>query len=205
VDNKDLIALIIIGVLPWGLVMIHYLTRKHRSVKYFNGLQEKYSLTPGGNGNRNNFISGYYRSNPVQIEYFEPESKKKFFTKLTVKSDNPKDLEFNISKRKRSINPYYLNGSYMIEDKEFDDMFIIHTNDLERLKRMLDFNSRFKLQQVGSLGFNGEIRLKGNAFTYIEPGLLNSDTAVMKLELVLHELCDLADSMKYDEQPVFSN
>jgi hypothetical protein len=65
---------------------------------------------------------------------------------------------------------------------------------------MLDFNSRFKLEQAGTLGMNGEIKLEGNSFTYTEPGFLSSDTAVMKLELVLHELCDLADGLKLSEQ-----
>ena len=200
--NKDLIALLIIFILPWILVSVHYLTRKRRSVKYFKELQEKYSLTPGKNGSKNNFISGYYRGKPICIEYTEAESKKKICTRLIVECDNPDNFEFSIVKRKRSGNPYYLNGAFIFEDNEFDDMFFIQTNNLERLKNMFDFNSRFKLQQVASLGFSGEIKLEGGTFTYLESGLLNNDIAVMKLELVMHELCDLADAMKYDEQLV---
>jgi hypothetical protein len=86
----------------------------------------------------------------------------------------------------------------MLDDNEFDGMFIIQTNDLERLKRLFDFNTRFKLQQIYGLGFTGEISLQGTTFTYSVQGLLNNDAALMKLELVLHELCDLADVMKYN-------
>jgi len=203
--NKDLIALLIIFVLPWILVSVHYITRKHRSAKYFKELQEKYSLTPGQNGSKHNFISGYYRNKPITIEYIEPAGKKKTCTLLSVECNNTGNFEFTIARRKRSSNPYYLNGAYMMEDKEFDDMFFVQTNDLERLKSLLDFNSRFKLQQTAGLGFNGEIKLSGASFTYLEQGLLNNDIAAMKLELVLHELCDMADAMKYEEQLVMSN
>lgn len=204
-SNIEIIAAATMFIMPWGMILIYKITCKHRLDKNFKILQEKYSLTPGQNGNQYNCISGFYRSKPIKIENIEPEGKKKICTRLTVECENPDNFEFTIVKRKRSSNPYYLNGAYIFEDNEFDDLFFIQTNNLELLKRIFDFNSRYKLEQVSGLGFNGEIRLQGNAFTYIEPGSLNNNTAVMKLELILHEMCDLADAMKYDEQLVIIN
>jgi len=195
--DKTAIILIVILTLPWTGVLIYILTKKSRAYKYYRKLQEKYELRTEHSGKQSPIFSGVYRTRQLKIEN-SVNGNKKLCTKLTVGCKNPANFEFTLVKRNKSNSSVYSKGSFLLEDNEFDDKFIIHTNDLERVKRLFDFNTRFKLQQVNDLGFKGEIMLRGGSFTYIEPGLVNSDMAVMKLELVLHELCDLADVMKYN-------
>jgi len=194
--DKTAIILILILILPWIVILIYILTKKSRITKYYRKLQEKYELKAEQGGKNAIIYIGTYRSRPVRIE--NTEIKKKLSTQLTVECENPSDFEFILVKRNRSNNSVYSKGAFMLDDNDFDDNFIINTNDLEKVKRLFDFNTRFKLQQVNDLGFKGEIRLEGNNFIYIAPGLLDNDTDVMKLELVLHELCDLADVMKFN-------
>jgi len=196
--KPGVIFIIVIVIIPWVILIFYMMARKKNAGKYYKKLQEKYSLASDSADKNKPEISGQYRSRPVKIETDTPEGKKKHGTILKVVCENPDDFTFTLVKRTKSNNPYYSQGSYMVEDKEFDDKFIVQTNDVERLKRLFDFNTRFKLQQVCDLGFDGEIRLRGNGFTYYEPGMLNNDMALMKLELVLHELCDLADVLKYN-------
>jgi len=192
------ILIILIVVIPWVIIIFYLLARKKNKGKFFKKLQDKYSLVSDSADNNHPEVSGEYRSRAIKLETDIPEGKKKPGTILKVMCENPADFTFTLVKRSKSNNPYYSQGSYMLEDREFDDKFIVQTNDLEKLKRLFDFNTRFKLQQVNDLGFDGEIKLRGNTFTYYEPGMLNNDTALMKLELVLHELCDLADVLKFN-------
>lgn len=74
----------------------------------------------------------------------------------------------------------------MVDDNEFDDKFIIQTNSPDRVKKMFDFNTKFKLDQVSRLGFNGLIALEGSRLCYMEPELLASNDSLMRLELVMH-------------------
>ena len=66
-----------------------------------------------------------------------------------------------------------------------------------KLKNIFDFNTKFKLDQVCSLGFNGHISLSGNNLQYIERDLLQNDESLMRVELVMHEFCDIADVLKF--------
>ena len=196
--SKSAIILIVILILPWIGVIIYKLTKKSRSLKYYRKLKEKYELTEKANGKNIPVFEGVYRSRTVNIENKEYGAKKKLSTQLTVRCENPADFEITLVKRSRANNSVYSADSSPVDDEEFDKLFFVHTNNPERVKKLFDFNTRFKLQQVNDLGFNGIISLTGNEFTYTEPGTLNSDTAVMRFELVLHELCDLADVMKYN-------
>lgn len=192
------ILIILIVIIPWIIMIFYLLARKKKTVKYFQKLQEKYSLVSVSSDRNKPEITGGYRSRTVRIETETPEGKKKTGTVLEVACENDAGFVFTLVKRTKRNNPLYSSGAVMLDDKEFDDKFIIQANDAERVKRLFDFNTRFKLQQVCDLGFDGEIKLRGNLFTYYEPVLLNNDMILMRLELVLHELCDLADVLKYN-------
>jgi len=196
--KPGIIFIVVIIFIPWIIMILYIMARKRNAGKYFNKLQDKYTLTSDSADKKRYEISGQYRSRPIKVVTGTPEGKKKPGTILKVMCENPADFTFTLVKRSKSKNPYYSEGAYMVEDKEFDDKFIIQTNDVERMKRLFDFNTRFKLLQVSGLGFDGEINMQGNVFTYYEPGVMTSDTEMMKLELVLHELCDLADILKYN-------
>jgi hypothetical protein len=196
--RPGVIFLIVILIIPWVIVMFYIIAKKRSAGKYFKKLQDKYTLETDSADKKHYEISGQYRSRPIKIETGAPDVKKKPGTMLKVMCENPSDFTFTLVKRSKSSNPYYSEGAYMVEDKEFDDKFIIQTNNVEKMQRLFDFNTRFKLIQVNGLGFDGEISLLGNEFMYYEPGVMTNDIEMMKLELVLHELCDLADVLKYN-------
>lgn len=195
-DKAAPILLVAVLLVPWIVVLFYYFTKKKRAQKYLAQLQKKYSLTAEELEKNKSVITGYYRSRPVRIESGVLNGQRKTNTLLKVGCPNPDNLEFILQKRNKANNLVYSHGVYKLDDNEFDKMFILQTNDIERLKALFDFNTRFKLQQIYGLGFKGEISLQGTTFTYNVQGLLNNDAALMKLELVMHELCDLADVMK---------
>ena len=197
-DKARIILLNAIIFLPWIGVLLYYLTKNKRARKYYRKLQEKYTFNTEEESKNKSVITGAYKNRPVKIESGTLNGQKKVNTLLTVQCENPDNFEFKLIKRNKANNSVYSKGDYMLEDNEFDDIFIIQTNNPEKLKRLFDFNTRFKLQQIIGLGFAGEISLHGNSFIYTEQGLVKNDTELMKLELVLHELCDLADVMKYN-------
>src|SRR4030095_13033212 len=197
-DNFGFILLITVLFLPWVGVLFYYITRKRRALKYYHKLQEKYALTREDGGKNKTVISGYYRSRPVKLESGILDGHNKANTLLTVGCLNPDNLEFTIQNRKKSNYLVFSRSEFKLDDNEFDNKFIIDTNNIEKLKKLFDFNTRYKLQQIHGLGFLGQISLQGNSFNYSVPGLPNNDASLMKLELVLHELCDLADVMKYN-------
>jgi hypothetical protein len=189
------ILLFAVLVIPWVVVILFILTKKQRARKYFRKLQEKYSLTGESNWKKEPVVYGFYRNRAIRVENAEAGRDKKLSTLLSVECDNPENFEFSLVKRNKMTAR---DGIYLVDDKEFDDKFVVNTNNPEMLRRLFDFNTRFKLQQVSGLGYNGEIKLEGNRFTYTQPGVLSNDVSLMKLELVLHEICDLADVMKYN-------
>jgi hypothetical protein len=74
----------------------------------------------------------------------------------------------------------------------------VQTNNPEKLKKIFDFNTKFKLEQVIKLGFNGVISLEGNSLQYSDRDLLQNDESLMRVELIMHELCDIAEVMRYN-------
>jgi hypothetical protein len=117
-------------------------------------------------------------------------------TVLTVECSNVDGFYFNVVKRTKKNSVKYSAGAVLLDDNEFDDKFIVQSNNPDKLKKLFDFNTKFKLDRVNALGFNGIISLHGNYITYTERNLLESDEDVMRAELVMHEMCDIAEIMR---------
>lgn len=145
---------------------------------------------------------GIYRNRQVKIESVVRDSidGKNVIphTVLTVDCPNADNFFFKVYKRNKKNSQNFSAGSSMVDDNEFDDKFIIQTNSPDRVKKMFDFNTKFKLDQVNRLGFNGLIALDGSRLFYMEPELLASNDSLMRLELVMHEFCDIAEIMRYN-------
>jgi hypothetical protein len=61
---------------------------------------------------------------------------------------------------------------------------------------LLDFNIKYKLLQASNLGFSGEITLDNDNLLYTEPELIRNDVVLLRSEVMIHVLTDIADSLK---------
>jgi hypothetical protein len=205
-DTVSIILIALVLIVPWVILLFFMISSNKKTIKNFRKLEEKYGLQSDYSkkvGMKSHpRAQGEYRSRNIKIESVvrdSVEGKKVIpHTALMVECINTDNFFFLAVKRKKQNNTAYLAGSSLINDNEFDDKFIVQTNNLEKLIGIFDFNTKFKLDQVHKLGFDGIIKLDNNNLIYIEKGLLNNDEALMRLELVLHELCDIADVMKYN-------
>ncbi|HMQ78161.1 MAG TPA: hypothetical protein PKE39_07670 [Ignavibacteria bacterium] len=205
-DLKLLIVLVPVLVVPWIALYFVLVASNKRVISNFKKLSEKYQLicdfSKKVGMKTHPAAEGIYRNRQVKIESVVRDSidGKNVIphTVLTVDCANSDNFHFKVYKRNKKNSLNFSAGSAMIDDNEFDDKFIILTNSPDRIKKMFDFNTKFKLDQVHRLGFNGLLALEGNRLLYMEPELLSNNDAVMRLELVMHELCDIAEIMRYN-------
>ena len=205
-EAKFIIVLIPVLVLPWVVLFFIMMASNKKVVSNYNKLKEKYSLHSDFSkkvGMKHHpSAEGIYRNRNIKIESVVKDSVdgKKVIphTVLSVDCANSDGFTFIAVRRNRKNAAEYQHGSVLVEDNEFDNKFILQSNNPDKLKRLFDFNTRFKLDQVHKLGFEGRISLNGNLLQYSEAGLLSSDEALMRTELVMHELCDIAEVMRYN-------
>ncbi len=205
-DAKLLIVIIPILVVPWIVLYFLMISANKKVISNYKKLTEKYDLvcdyTKKVGGKTHPKANGIYRNRQIQIESVIRDSidgqKVIPHTVLTVDCPGSEGFYFKLLKRNKKNSLNFSSSSFMIDDNEFDDKFIIQTNYPDKLKNIFDFNTKFKLDQVYALGFNGIISLDGNHLQYVERDLLQNDESLMRLELVMHELCDIAEVMRYN-------
>jgi len=205
-DAKSIILICVILVIPWMMLFMFMFFSNKKVIKNYQKLHQKYGLKTDFSKKEGMKIHptayGIYRNKDIKIESTVRESlngkKAAPHTELLVECLNMDNFSFTVVKRKKQNNNVFLDGSSLLDDKDFDNKFIVRTNNPERMKRVFDFNTRFKLDQVHRLGFEGAIILNGNALEYIEKNLLDDEESLMRMELVLHEFCDIAEVMRYN-------
>lgn len=205
-ETKFLLVLIPVLIVPWIVFYFVFISSNKKVVSNFKKLSEKYQLisdfTKKVGMKTHPSAEGIYRNRQVKIESIVRDSldgkKVVPHTVLSVDCSNSDNFHFKVIKRNKRNSNSHSAGSTLLEDNEFDDKFILITNNPHKLKNIFDFNTKFKLDQVNALGFNGLIALEGNKLMYMEPELINNNDALMRLELVMHELCDIAEVMKYN-------
>jgi hypothetical protein len=205
-DFKYLIVLLPVLIVPWVVLYFLFIASNKKVNSNFKKLTEKYSLASDfskkvGMKTYPN-VYGIYRNRQIKFESVVRDSidGKRVIphTIVTVECANSDGFSFVLVKRNKKNSLNYITGTVMLDDNEFDDKFIVQTNNPEKLKKMFDFNTKFKLDRVNALGFNGIITLDQNTLQYIERDLLHNDESLMRAELVMHELCDIADVMRYN-------
>lgn len=203
---KYLIVLIPVLVVPWIALYFVMFASKRKVLSNYKKLNEKYSFEcdyskkVGMKVHPN--AHGIYRSRQVKIESAIRDSidgqKVIPHTVLYVECANSDGFTFKVVKRSKKNSVLFSAGTVLLDDNEFDDNFIVQTNNPEKLKKIFDFNTKFKLEQVIKLGFNGVISLEGNSLQYTDRDLLQNDESLMRVELIMHELCDIAEVMRYN-------
>lgn len=205
-DLKSILVLLPVLIVPWIVLYFVFIASGKKVISNFKKLAEKYKLncdfTKKIGMKTYPIAEGVYRNRKINIESMVRDSVdgKKVIphTVLTVACVTEDNFFFRIVKRNKKNSVLFSNGTVLADDNEFDNKFIIQSNIPEKVKKVFDFNTKFKLDQVNSLGFNGMIFLEAGRLVYFEPDLLSSDDSVMRLELVLHELCDIAEVVKFN-------
>ena len=99
-------------------------------------------------------------------------------------------------KKNRANEIKYGAKSFLINDAEFDGKFIVNTNNFEKMFSMLNFSIKYKLLQSLNVGFNGELTLEGNNLSYAENELIKNNINLLRIEILLHLLCEISDELK---------
>jgi len=108
-------------------------------------------------------------------------------------------LAFHIIKRNLQNKINYGQNVLHIDDTEFDENFIVNSPDRERMLNLLNFSIKYKLLQTANIDFKGEITLDGNILTYGEYGLPIDRRNLLRIELMIHLLCEIADTLTNEE------
>ncbi len=184
-------------ILPWVFIFIYKRFFSKSSNKLYDKLKKNYNLSMNYTSEKDVSADGVYRGKKISLATATNGKESGVTTEVSVDAENNSGFYFNVVRRKTSNNLKFSKKNSMTEDDEFDENFIVETNDTERMKKIFDFNSRFKLLQAMQFGLKGEITLNGNTITYIEKGSIKDDASLMRTELILHEMCDMADALKF--------
>jgi uncharacterized membrane protein YecN with MAPEG domain len=204
-ETGTLILIITILVLPWLLLLAYLLVTNMNILKIYKSLANKYGFEVDSS-KKSGFFSlptarGKYRDVPVEIGSFIKEEgrKKSSATYINVDCLNASGLDFTIVKKNSANKINYGANAFAISDAEFDRKFIINTNDTKRMFELLNFSIKYKLLQSLNVGFNGVLRLNGNKLEYIEKKLIKNSFNLLRIEILLHLLCEFADELKRNE------
>jgi hypothetical protein len=191
------------GAIVWLFTFLFIRYSNKGVVQYFKKFNEKYGVTVDNTKKigigRFPAAEGMYRGYPLFIGSLNKgESNKSYVhTYFKLICRNYIGLSLVIVKNNRQNIATYGSNAIDVNDSEFGDKFIVNTNNPEFMISLLDFNIKYKLLQAANLGFNGEITLYNDNLIYIEPELIRSDVVMLRSEVMIHVLTDIADSLKF--------
>lgn len=206
--DKSLILLILLaaGFAIWIIAIIINKFFSKSGVKCYKILADKYELAIDlyhKEGIRHRRIklpvaNGTYRGYTVQLgAMLNDESGKKIpYTFISAQCENRDNLAFRISDRETAKPGLAVEQESPINDSEFDQKFIVNTNNEAGMSSLMNFNVKYMLTQSNDLGAKGELSLNGNEIRYTEPHYLSGDVGILKAEILLQLICDLADEIE---------
>lgn len=202
--DKSIIFLILIGVgfAAWIIAFIINKLFVGGGTKNYKTLAEKYELQLEGSkkigGKEIPLYKGVYRGIPVQfgVTLDGIPGKKTPCTFISAECENKENFRFKIVRRtKANLNKLGEKES-PLADYEFDQKFLVNTNNSPEMFLIMNFNNKFRLTQAQDLGANGELSLKDNRIIYIEQGYLKGSTSLIIAEIMLHLICDISDELR---------
>jgi hypothetical protein len=200
-----------IVILPWLAVFLYFRFVNKNILKNYRSLSEKYGLSLDVSKKkgfiRHPFAEGTFGEFPVSIGCFIRGSGRRKYasTFMKIKCSNPHGLSFFIIKRTKLNNVLYGKEVFLTGDTDLDKNYIISTNDPEKMNSLLNFSVKYKLLHIMNLGFKGEIKLNENYLQSIEPELLTRNIDLLRIELMLHLLCEIADALDRKHKPVIQS
>ncbi len=202
-NNTGIIIFIaVILVMPWLFVLAYLYITNRNILKNYKSLTNKYGFevdsTKKSGFFRHPVSRGQYRGIPVEICSFIKENgrKKSPATYISVDCINPNGFDFTIVKKNTANNIAYGGKAFTINDSEFDSKFIVNTNDMKKMFDLLNFSIKYKLIQSVNVGFKGTLQLNGTKLRYEEKELIKSSMNLLRIEILLHLLCEIADELR---------
>lgn len=203
-----IIVVFLVVVLPFLVFFLNNFIRSRNIAKYYKMLSDKYGLKldTSSNGELADYtlIGGNFKDLAVEIRSCKKEegNRKIPSTYVKVNCVNSDHFGFVIAKRNMTNEVLYSNKSVLMNDKEIDEKFIVNTNDYSRFNSLLNFSVKFKLQQILNIGFKGEFILNGKTLSYTEHGSIIRSIDLLRIELILHLLSEIADELKIVREEV---
>ena len=190
-----LVLLVGVSLFLWMLLVVLRNFTGGSLVKNYKKIGDTYNTMVDFSNKKLPSAHGNYRNRDIAIEsYANIEKKNALYTIIKVICSNPTGLMLSLKKKdKLSLGNYVPTG-----DSEFDDVFVMKTNDPEKAISILDYTIKFKLLQAANLGYSGELLLDGNTISYNEAGLIRKESSLLRIELMLHVLSDIADDLKQE-------
>jgi len=201
-NTSTIIFVVFILIIPWLMVLFYLFIVNRNIVKSYKSFTDKYGFEVDVSKKSGFFkhpvSRGNYRNIPVTIGSFikEESRKKSAATYIEVECINPEEINFIIVKKTNANSIMYGGRAFTINDSEFDDKFIVNSNDMNRMIELLNFSIKYKLLQSLNVGFKGELTLKGNKLKYVEKELIKSSVNLLRIEILLHLLCEISDELK---------
>lgn len=201
--SDTIIFIAVILGLPWLFILVRIFIINRNIIKNFKSLTNKYGFEVDSTRKSGFFrypvSHGQYRGIPVEICSFvkEDKGKKSPATFISVDCINPDELDFIIVKKDNANNITYGGKAFNINDTEFDSKFIVSTNNMKKMFDLLNFSIKYKLLQLVNVGYKGELQLNGTKLRYEEKELVKGSMNLLRIEILLHLLCEIADELKH--------
>jgi hypothetical protein len=197
-----IVVVFLVVVLPSLYYFLYYYIRNRNIKKYYKLLSEKYKLifkaSSNGEVKDQILIEGTFKDLRVEVGSCKKKEGNRKVPLTYVKENcvNHDQFEFVIAKRNMANDVLFGNKAVLMNDREFDEKFIVNTNDFSRFISILNFSIKFKLLQIFNIGLKGELILNGNSMSYSEKGYITRSIDLLRIELVLHLLSEIADELK---------
>jgi hypothetical protein len=210
-NSVTIFFVVFVLIVPWLLILIYFYIINRSIVKSYKSLSDKYGFevdTSKKSGFLRHPVSrGSYRNISVTIgSFIKQEGKKKSAsTYIEAACINPDGIDFLIAKKTNANRIKYGGGTFTINDSEFDNNFIINTNNIEKMFPLLNFSIKYKLLQTLNVGFRGELTLSGSKLKYEEKELIKSSVNLLRIEILLHLLCEISDELKENNNQSLKN
>ncbi len=190
------LPLLIVIAVSFILWIIYFLIKNFGGgsvVKNYKKIGDIYNTNVDYTQKKLPVAAGKYRNRDISIGSFtRTNGKNSQGTFIKVSCSNPENLAITLQKK----NKLSRNGNFISTgDSEFDEKFALKTNNPDKAIDILDYTIKFKLLQAANLNYEGEITLDGNTLSYSEPGLIKSDSSLLRIELLLHVMSDIADDL----------
>jgi hypothetical protein len=198
-----IIFIALILVIPWLFVLAYIFITNSTIKKNYKSLADKYSFEIDWSKRSGFFCHpashGKYRDIPVEICSFikEDNGKKSPATYINAECNNHGGFEFIIVKKTKANESAYGGNIFSIGDPEFDSKLIVNTNDSKKMSDLLNFSIKYKLIQLIGVGFKGVLQLNGTTIRYEEKELLQGSMNLLRIEILLHLMCEISDEMKH--------
>lgn len=187
-----LIVLVGASLFLWMLLVVIKNFAGGSVTKNFKKIGDTYNANVDFSNKKYPKAHGNYRNRGIAIEsYTNTSDKNSPYTLIKVICNNPSNFSLSLKKKGKTSG----SSSTPTGDSEFDDVFVLKTNDPEKAINILDYTIKFKLLQTANLGYKGELLLDGNTISYNEPGLIKKESGLLRIELLLHVLSDIADDL----------